>query len=188
MKRARFILVVVCLAGFASFGGALWAEEQATLAMAAGSGDVGACIACLDSGSMVDSVSLSDPFRRTPLIIASMNGHLAVVNLLIARGAEVNARDANRATALSYASEKGYEEAARALIRAHADVNARDRFGDRPLFAATRENFPQLVSVLLSAGADPFARSLYSGETAQLLAHRNGFTVIEQQLIAASKP
>ncbi len=186
MKEGQFALGVLCLLGLICPVGISYADEPGALAVHATRGDIVACASCLKSGSLIDAPAAADPLRRTPLMLASMNGHLPVVNLLLAHEARVDARDADRATALFYASENGHLEVARVLIEAHASIEARDRFGDRPLFAATRENRPELVDLLLAAGADPFQQSLYSGDTPLTLARRLKHTVAERMLRSAT--
>jgi ankyrin repeat protein len=79
-----------------------------------------------------------------------------IAELLIARGANVNARD-GETTALMEATQSGYTEAVRLLIRHHADLNARDDKGRSALDIATdAPAVPDRVAImnlLRSAGA-----------------------------------
>ncbi len=50
---------------------------------------------------------------RAALHLASIHGHLEVVQYLIEKGAEVNAKDCNGKTALHLASEQNTDEALR---------------------------------------------------------------------------
>jgi len=54
-------------------------------------------------------------FSWTPLHVASVDGHLSVVKLLIASGAEINKLDASGWTAREHAALRGHIEIARAL-------------------------------------------------------------------------
>ena len=82
---------------------------------AANCGVLQICQLLLDAGAVVDQV---DPFYHfTPLILAARHGHTQVVDLLMQRGADVNALAkgcrGNRVTALSLASTKYEEEKTR---------------------------------------------------------------------------
>lgn len=73
----------------------------------------------------------------TPLHGAAMNGRREVVELLIAKGAEINAKAKDGDTPLHDASYEGKVGVAELLIARGADVNAADKSGDTPLVYAT---------------------------------------------------
>ncbi|KAJ7613773.1 ankyrin repeat-containing domain protein [Mycena polygramma] len=87
------------------------------------------------------------------LRVASADGSVALVKLLIEAGADVNA---NSGQALSAASEKGNTNTARLLIEAGANVNANS---GEALIAASERGNTEIVKVLLAAGADVDANS-----------------------------
>ena len=63
----------------------------------------------------------------TPLLVAVMNGHKEITELLIAEGADVNAQDNDAGWApLHAAARKGLKPVVELLIAAGADVNAKD--------------------------------------------------------------
>ena len=99
----------------------------------------------------------------------------AVVDLLLAAGADVNARDADDATPLHVAARySGWmpwptrpmgTAVVDALLAAGARVNARDANGRTPLhFAVEFSHNPAIIEVLLAAGADADAQD-ERGET-----------------------
>jgi ankyrin repeat protein len=95
---------------------------------------------------------------------AARNERLDALDLLVARGARVDA-DVYRGTALAWASSCGHVTAVRRLLDLGADPNARTTFGGpdhgeaaTPLHLAAESNRLDVVRVLLEAGADPTIR------------------------------
>ncbi len=65
-------------------------------------------------------------------------GHDEIVELLIASGADINAKDGKERTPLHFAAEEGESDVAAELMRLGADVNARDIIGRTPLDFANK--------------------------------------------------
>jgi ankyrin repeat protein len=105
----------------------------------------------LDGGASVDA---RDRFGTRPLSHAARNGHLQMVDLLLARGAPINARNLAGATALYFAAERGRVEVARRLIERGADVNLTGRSGISPVAASAYAGSDAIVEMLLAHGAD----------------------------------
>ena len=72
----------------------------------------------------------------TPLHFAAWKGHQEIVELLIAKGAGVNAKDEDDLTPLHNASITDQKEVAALLIANGADVNTTDMHGRTPLDVA----------------------------------------------------
>ena len=82
-----------------------------------------------------------------------------LVELLIAKRAEVNHRESHGRTALMYAAENGDAPAVNALLRNGALVNLADNNGETALMkAAASSCIEETVRALLNAGADLNAR------------------------------
>jgi len=110
---------------------------------AAKTGDLAGIQAELDKGVDVDEGDDSWP-GMTPLHYAADEGHTEVVELLIANGADVNAKNENGWTPLHLAAYWGGKEIVELLIAAGADVNAKDMSNwiGTPLDIATHPENP----------------------------------------------
>lgn len=110
----------------------------------------------VDSGACPDAASWKD--GMLPLHRAALSGSAEVVGLLLAQGADPNARSKDGRTALHCAAEAGSAECARALIDCGACPRARDSFGWTPLHDAAHFYNEDVADTLLAAGANPALR------------------------------
>lgn len=92
----------------------------------------------------------------TPLILASKNGSAAMVERLLAAGADPNHASDTGTTALMGAAMAGSVACVNVLLDAAADVNAREtHHGQTPLMFAAWENRPRVLRLLIGRGAHP---------------------------------
>jgi len=117
-------------------------------------GDLGIAQHLLDGGA--DASAVGDD-RRTPLHLAVIHRHEALVLQLLDRGANASAVDGGRRTPLHLAAIHGHKALAMQLLGRGADASAVD--GDRrtPLHLAAIHGHEALVLHLLGRGADASA-------------------------------
>lgn len=94
-----------------------------------------------------------DEFRNTSLHAAASRGHEAIAEILISRGAFINARDKLNNTPLHNAVSRGHIETAVLLMNKGADINARDKFRCTPLHHAASRGHAESVRLLVDCGA-----------------------------------
>ncbi|KAI7898996.1 uncharacterized protein BX663DRAFT_522792 [Cokeromyces recurvatus] len=127
---------------------------------AALNGNVGLVKFALDHGAPIDSVING----YMPLQLACINeNHIAVVQYLIDRGADVNAQrwskkhstdksqavaGATGSTALHVACANGCTKIVDLLLRNGARTNVRDKYGSRPVDVAAARNHIEIVKLL----------------------------------------
>ena len=95
-----------------------------------------------------------DRWGHTPLHRAARHGYKESVELLIADGAEVNAKNKWGFTPLHRAARYGHKELVELLIANGADVNAKDKWGYTPLPWAIWNEDRDMVKLLVDKGAD----------------------------------
>jgi len=90
----------------------------------------------------------------TPLHVAMRRRRLEIAELLLARGADINATNDRGTAPLHSAADSGNTEAVKFLLKHHADVNAVDSMGLTPLHRTVCENFHKdAAEALLDGGA-----------------------------------
>jgi ankyrin repeat protein len=107
----------------------------------------------------IAAVVLATTAFADPIHNAARNGQLQRAALLIATGAEVNAKDEDGWTPLHYAAWRGKKEVAELLIANGADVNAKDVAGETPLHKAVIDGRKETAELLIAKGADVNAKT-----------------------------
>lgn len=126
-----------------------------------------------------------DKYGQEPLTIsAHKDGRKAIVEEMVARGAEIGARDVSGRSALEYSSLRGHTEIVRWLIENGAPFNHRDGFGRTALHYAVIYGHVETVRLLLSQGADVMAADK-DGWTALHYANRIGDAEAKRTLMDA---
>ncbi len=112
-------------------------------------------------------VNTQDSVKRTPLMLTSPQ----TVEVLLAHGAKVNARDFEGESALTLAAQLAESDVSRLLLNAGADVNAANNEGWTALMNAIAYDRPGTAQLLLARGADASRRN-EDGDTALNLAEK----------------
>ncbi|AMV40288.1 acyltransferase family protein [Planctomyces sp. SH-PL62] len=89
---------------------------------------------------LASGAAVNDPDPKqggAPLLWAAAGGRAEAVELLLARGADVNAADREGGTALHAAAFLGHEKVVEALVRAGAKLDAMNKTGNTPLDVAS---------------------------------------------------
>jgi len=90
-------------------------------------GDAAKVKSLLDSGADIETRNPAD--GRTALMLAALQRRNLLVDLLIQRGAKIEARDDDGVTALMWAAFGSNADAVRALRKAGASLETKDKFG-----------------------------------------------------------
>ena len=91
---------------------------------------------------------------RTPLHVASEEGHVDAVRVLLDHGVRVNSQDSLNWTPLHFASWKANLNVVQLLLEHDAALNSRSNAGGTPVFLASGSGHLEVVRLLLSHGAD----------------------------------
>ncbi len=124
----------------------------------------------LDAGMSLETRTDDD---QSPLMVAALAGRTEMLRLLLARGADPDARDKFGGTALMTAAWKGQAEAISALLQRGARPDLQARNGMTALMFAVWENHPEGARRLLDHGARLELRDA-DGRTALLRAAFKG--------------
>ncbi len=90
----------------------------------------------------------------TPLMVAAEYGHIDIVEDLITRGADIDAKNNHGYTALMYAAKQGHMQTVAFLINHKADLNLCDYVGDTALIHAVLNGKTEVVKYFLDRGSD----------------------------------
>ncbi|MGO8835980.1 MAG: ankyrin repeat domain-containing protein [Limisphaerales bacterium] len=152
--------------------------DDAPLYAAAGKGQLRVAGFLLDHGANIEGAN-----HHVPLLAAARNGNRAMVELLLSRGADVNAKEVTGQTPLHIAANKGFQAVVEVLLANKADVNAQDDSGNTPLHLTAGDQV-KIIQMLLAAGANPNAENK-AGRTPTSFATERGSPEIVKMLLDA---
>ena len=101
------------------------------------------------------NVNVKNENGMTPLMIATQNSHVQLVEVLIQAGADVNTfNSVTGDTSLIYASDSGQSSCMQKLLEYNAKVNIHGKNGDTALICAARNGHDKCLQVLIDTGAN----------------------------------
>lgn len=154
---------------------------DATIRIAIYAGTLEKVSSLLEAGTDVDAKE--DQTGKTPLHIAALYGQSTIAELLIRKGARVDARDAEGRPPLYDAITVADRLMVELLIKEGADLKIRDARGRSPLHYAATAGYRDIAELLISHGAEVDAKD--SGALTPLhLAASNGHVEVGELLIA----
>uniref|UniRef100_A0A493TTK3 Uncharacterized protein n=1 Tax=Anas platyrhynchos platyrhynchos TaxID=8840 RepID=A0A493TTK3_ANAPP len=107
------------------------------------------CLSEIEKTLKDNDINALNSSRETLLHVAAANGHLAVMEYLISRGAKPDVKDKKGRTPLHRAAEKGHGDAVKVLLRCGASMYSLDTEGKMPLHVAAQNSHGHVLTVLL---------------------------------------
>ncbi|KAL9117500.1 MAG: hypothetical protein Q9187_005963 [Circinaria calcarea] len=123
-----------------------------------------------------------DNRKKTALIWAAEGGHEAIIQLLLEKGADVDAKDENGHTALHEAAFKGNKAVIRLLLEKGADIKVKDKDKWTAMHAAALSGHEAIIQLLLEKGADIDAKD-EDGQTVLYQAASSGHEAVIRLLL-----
>ncbi|CAH1783527.1 unnamed protein product [Owenia fusiformis] len=112
----------------------------------------------LDTGDVV--IDVPDKYGNCPLMNAASKGYIDVMDVLIARGADVNWKNDSGKTALMMACYTGKLESVERLRQAGASYDITDKAGCAAIHSAIDGKNSELIEWILDDGADVNTKEL----------------------------
>lgn len=79
-----------------------------------------------------NGLEIKDEFGRTSLLSAAFYNNVELLEWLIEKGADINAKDNNGYTALHFAIQEAHDDSVTLLLNHSVDLNAKDNNGNTP--------------------------------------------------------
>ncbi|XP_039989970.1 ankyrin repeat domain-containing protein 27 isoform X2 [Xiphias gladius] len=149
------------------------------------------CDLCdLQLSGRLNDPSIVTPFSRddrgyTPLHVAAICGQAQLIDLLVCKGAPVNATDYHALTPLHLACQRGYQGVTLLLLHYKANTDAQDNNGNTPLHLACMYGHEDCVKALVYYDVQMCRLDLQNdkGDSALHMAARWGYEGIIQVLL-----
>ncbi|UCE90098.1 MAG: ankyrin repeat domain-containing protein [Pseudomonadota bacterium] len=147
MNRAKYVALVVLLV----LASSAVAEGVSKFWEAVRQGNTSEVRALVEQGADVNE---SGGNNETPVLVkAAKEGHLAVVELLLFAGADINAQNVKGTTALHAAARRGHTDIVQLLLAHNADHTLRDKEGRTAESIARAEEYSKIARLVSGTGA-----------------------------------
>lgn len=144
---------------------------------------------CLREGASPNTLlplALHWPAHASVLHRAAHHGHDLIVRLLLAAGADIQARDVVGNTPLHVATQAGHNRVVKILLDSGASLEAVSQSGMSPLHRAASKGKELTCNLLIRRGANPRAEDS-SGRTPADWARKRDFKHLSQKLVYRRK-
>ncbi|KAH0538033.1 hypothetical protein FGG08_005345 [Glutinoglossum americanum] len=113
-----------------------------------------------------EAIKTTDECGQMALLMAASSDNLDVIKLLLSKGADIEAKDADGKTALYRSASFGHFDATKLLLDKGADIEVRERsYAHTALYDAAVGGHFDVVRLLLNRGADTEAKETVAGWT-----------------------
>jgi ankyrin repeat protein/L-ascorbate metabolism protein UlaG (beta-lactamase superfamily) len=152
MKTPTKISIFLCLTAIFLFYSHAFQSAPEELFKAAKEGDLAKVQEMV--GKNPELVKAKDEEGETPLHEAAAAGHIAIVEYLLTKGADIDARNNDNQNPLLHAAYYGKTPVVKLLLDKGADFKERDRYGRTVLHYPVREGYKDVVEILVKKGMD----------------------------------
>ena len=129
------------------------------------------------------------PSGAPPLLACARAGTVPAVQMLIARGADVNAKDSFRGqTALMWAAAEDHAELIKVLLAGGSAVDARSTGNFTALMFAVRQDAREAVRLLVAAGADVNLTGPNGQDVLRVAITNRHYTLADTLIDAGARP
>jgi ankyrin repeat protein len=139
----------------------------------------------LSRGANVNSKSLG--VEETPLHTAAKRGFAAVVKVLLANKADLNAQNKGGWSPLMSAASADHPEIVKRLLAAGANPNLKDN-QDRTALNCAIGNSPEIFQALLAAGINPNTENSQGRTPLSYVVEKDGSEIVKLLLAAKANP
>lgn len=177
LSRRIWLLYLIAIPAFSI---AQSKNQASELTLYAAQGDINAVQRALASGVSVNSV---DPIHNATALhaaAAAAVGNIRLIELLIDKGADLNALDRRGISPLIVACATGQISSAKTLIEAGAKINIKPTLAPTALIVAIQSGNVQLVETLLHAKAKVDQSDIFGTTPLQAALLTNRANIIKQ--------